>query len=72
MTPSARGRLEAELGDSIPQGLETLADEQLTDVADRLHEAKLLQSQALDAAIAQALEIVPRLLRGSVRKILFG
>jgi hypothetical protein len=72
MTPGAIPTLEAELGDSVPAGLETLTDEELTDVADRLRDAKLRQSQALAAAIEQALEIVPRLLRGPVRKILFG
>ena len=72
MTRSAIGRLEAELDDRTPDGLETLTDEQLADVAKRLQEAKVRQSQALDAAIEQALDIVPRLLRGSVRKILFG
>ncbi len=72
MTPSAMRRLETELGDSVPDGLETLTDEQLDEVADRLRDANLRQSQALDAAIEQALEIVPRLLRGPARKILFG
>ena len=72
MTPSATRNLEGELGDRVPDGLETLTDDELTDLADRLHDAKLHQSQALDAAIEQALEIVPRLLRGPVRKSLFG
>ena len=72
MTPSGKRRLEDELADKVPDGLEALADGQLTDVADRLHQAKQRQSQALDAAIGQALEIVPRLLRGPVRKVLFG
>ena len=69
---TAVGRLEAELEGKVPDGLQLLTDEQLSDVADRLHDAKARQSQALDAAIEQALDIVPRLLRGSVRKILFG
>ena len=72
MTPSARRSLDAELGERVPDGLETLTDDELTDLADRLHDAKLRQSRELDAAIEQALEIVPRLMRGPVRKILFG
>ena len=72
MTARAIRSLEAELDDRVPDGLQALTDEELTDVADRLHDAKLRQSQALDAAIEQALEIVPRLLRGPVRKSLFG
>ncbi len=72
MTASAMRSLEAELGDRVPDGLERLTDEELSDLADRLHDAKLRQSQSLDDAIEEALEIVPRLLRGSMRKVLFG
>lgn len=72
MTPSDTPSLESELGERLPDGIETLSGEELSDVADRLRDAKLRQSQALDAAIEEALEIVPRLARGTVRKILFG
>ncbi len=72
MTASAMRSLEAELGDRVPDGLERLTDEELSDLADCLHDAKLRQSQSLDDAIEEALEIVPRLLRGSMRKVLFG
>ena len=72
MTTSPTQRLEAELDDRVPDGLEALTDEELTDIVDRLHDAKLRQSEALEVAMEQALEIVPRLLRGPVRKILFG
>lgn len=72
MTPSARRSLKAELGDRVPDGLGTLTDAQRADVADRLHDARSRQSRALDVAIGDALEIVPRLLRRPVRRILFG
>jgi len=72
MTADAVGRLEAELGGRVPEGLETLADGELADIGDRLRDTKRRQSQALDAAIEEALEIVPRMLRGPVRRILFG
>jgi len=71
MTSDARRTLENELGGRVPDGLSTLKEEELTDFADRLHAAKERQSQALESGIDQALEIVPRLARGSVRKILF-
>jgi len=71
MTSDAHRTLEQELDGRVPEALATLKDEELTDLADRLHNAKARQSQALDRGIDQALEIVPRLLRGSVRKILF-
>jgi hypothetical protein len=72
MTSSAMHSLEVELDDRIPDGLKVLEEEELNDLADRLNDAKLRQSQALDAAIGEALEIVPRLLRGPMRKVLFG
>lgn len=72
MTTDARRALERELGGRAPEGLSTLTDEELTHLADLLHDAKQRQSQELDAAIEQALGIVPRLMRGPVRKALFG
>ena len=64
--------LEQELGGRPPDGLATLTDEERSDLAERLHDAKRRQSQALERGIDEALEIVPRLVRGPVRKILFG
>jgi len=71
MTSDTRRTLEKELGGRVPDGLSTLTEEELTDFADRLRTAKERQSQALQSGIDLALEIVPRLARGSVRKILF-
>jgi hypothetical protein len=64
--------LEAELGGPAPARLEQLTDAQLRSFTNLLQAAKQRQSEALVAAAEQSLEIVPRLLRGSVRKILFG
>lgn len=72
MTSDARQVLERELGERAPDGLSTLTDEELTDLADLLHDAKQRQSEALEGAIEEALGIVPRLVRGPVRKVLFG
>ncbi len=72
MTDDARHALEGELGGRAPDGVGTLTDEELADLADRLRATKERQSEALEAAIEEALEIVPRLLRGSVRRVLFG
>jgi hypothetical protein len=71
---SAKGMraLEAELGGHPPEGLEQLTDAQLGAFTDMLREAKRRQSGALETAVEEALEIVPRMVRGSVRKILFG
>jgi len=64
--------LESELGGRAPDGLAALADAQLRAFTDLLHDAKRRQSEALESATEEALEIVPRMVRGPVRKILFG
>jgi hypothetical protein len=71
---SAKGMraLEAELGGPAPDGLSALTDAQLSAFADVLGEAKRRQSGALEAAVQESLEIVPRMVRGPVRKMLFG
>jgi len=72
MSTPARRLLEEELDMQLPDGLCALKDEELSDLADRVLEAKERQSLALEVGIDDALEIVPRLVRGPVRKILFG
>ena len=71
---SAKGvrALEAELGGHPPDGLQQLSDAQLRSFTEALHEAKGEQSEALQSAVEQALEIVPRMVRGAARKALFG
>ena len=64
--------LESELGAPPPDGLQALAATDLRSLTALLRAAKERQSQALDAAVEEALEIVPRMVRGPVRKILFG
>jgi hypothetical protein len=64
--------LEDELGARIPAGLDVLADDELIALADLLRDAKGRQAQLLDEGVDEALNIVPRLMRGPVRKILFG
>jgi hypothetical protein len=71
---SAKGirALEAELGGPAPDGLRALTDAQLSAITEVLAEAKRRQSGALESAVRESLEIVPRMARGPVRKILFG
>ena len=64
--------LEEELGARIPEGIEVLADDELLLLADLLHAAKASQAQELDEGVEGSLDIVPRLMRGPVRKMLFG
>jgi hypothetical protein len=72
MSAQALRALEAELGGRAPEGLEALKDSDLRAFTALLRDAKARQSEALQAAIEEALEIVPRMVRGPVRKILFG
>jgi len=67
----SRNALEQELDGRIPDGLSTLKDDELSELAELLRTAKQRQSQALDQGIDEALEIVPRVARGSVRRMLF-
>jgi hypothetical protein len=64
--------LEAELGGPLPDGLHHLSDEQLLALADLLQDAKARGQEELREGVEDSLNFVPRLVRGSVRKILFG
>ncbi|MBW3608028.1 MAG: hypothetical protein KY463_06685 [Actinobacteria bacterium] len=64
--------LEEELGAPVPDGLTQLSDEQLLALADLLQDAKARGQEELQDGVEDSLNFVPRLMRGSVRKILFG
>jgi hypothetical protein len=64
--------LEQELGGALPDGFVELTDEQLLTLADLLQDARALGQEELQDALEEALDIVPRLMRGPVRKILLG
>lgn len=64
--------LEQELGATVPDGLHELSDDQLLTLADLLRGARARQKQQLDDGVEDSLDIVPRLMRGPVRKMLFG
>jgi len=64
--------LEGELGGAVPDGFTQLTDEQLLGLADLLQDARALGQEELQEGLEESLNHVPRLARGSVRKILFG
>jgi hypothetical protein len=72
MSANAVRALEAELGGAAPDSVSKLTDAQLSAFTDLLRTAKRRQSGALESAMQESLEIVPRMVRGPVRKILFG
>lgn len=67
----AWGDLATGLGTEPPEGLRALTEEQLATLATALERAREHQSTALADAIDSGLAIIPRMLRGTVRKVLF-
>jgi hypothetical protein len=65
-----RRALEAQLRAPVPDGLRTLTDDELHQLAEAITDAQLHQANALEVAGEQALRHIPRLLRGPIRKAL--
>lgn len=68
----ARTRLETEFGGALPPGLAALGEADATRLVEAIEAARTRQSAALGAATDSGLEFIPRLLRGPVKKVLFG
>ncbi len=64
--------LREQLGAKPPKGLDVLEPAQRAQLAEALGTARRRQSEALDAALAGALNQVPTLLRGTVKRMLRG
>ncbi len=69
---AATASLVAALGGPVPAGLEALSKAQAEKLAAALQAAQAAQRQALKNSSEAALSHVPMLLRGAVRKVLFG
>jgi hypothetical protein len=63
--------LETELGETPPPGLSSLGAEEQEDLAGAIRDAKRRQAKALAEAADSALNLIPRMLRGPVRRM-FG
>lgn len=64
--------LAVEYGETLPPGLAGLTDDQRQFVAAAIDAARVRQARALADATENGLDFIPRLLRGPVRKVLFG
>jgi hypothetical protein len=62
-------RLEEQLRDRPPAGLHQLEEEHLTHLAAAIRSTRRRQGEQLEAASDHALNHIPRLLRGPVKKI---
>jgi hypothetical protein len=69
MPDDAYDALSAQLARTPPEGLRQLSAAELTDLAAAIREARHRQAHALAQAGDRALDHVPRLLRGPVRRI---
>jgi hypothetical protein len=65
----AFGALSARLGGDAPEGLKQLDERQLRDLEQAIAGAHRRQIAALNAAGDRALGMVPRLLRGPIRRV---
>jgi hypothetical protein len=66
---AARRALEAQLGAGAPKGVLALSETELNDLTDAIRTARRRQTASLAEAGERALDRIPRLLRGPVRKI---
>ena len=64
--------LAAQLRDQPSQAVAALTDEQLAHLAGAIRDARHRQARELEAAAAGALDGVPRILRGPVKKMVGG
>lgn len=69
---AAADNLEHELGARLPDGLSVLSAAELERLTGLLRDAKRRQARELGEGVEESLDFVPRLMRGPVRKILFG
>jgi hypothetical protein len=72
MEPTGLEWLTSQLRTQPSPAVSTLADEDLRHLADAIRAARQHQHEQLQHASAQALDSVPRLLRGPIRKLVGG
>jgi hypothetical protein len=65
-------RLTREYGGALPPGLAALDATDRDRIADAIDAARTRQARALAKATEGGLDFIPKLLRGPVKKVLFG
>lgn len=65
----AYAALAAQLGGRAPAGLKALEPEQLRDLAEAIGDTRHRHNAALAAGGERALGMIPRLLRGPIRRV---
>ncbi len=69
MADEALNELRRQLGGDVPPGLAGLSESELRDLAHALADAREREGEALAVSGERALDRVPRLLRGPIRKV---
>ena len=69
MSESALSQLREQLSGDVPEAVSRLGEAELRDLMHAIRDARHREGEALAAAGERALERVPRLLRGPIRKV---
>jgi hypothetical protein len=69
MAQNALSQLREQLSGDVPEAVSRLDDAALTDLSRAIRDARHREGKALAAAGERALDRVPRLLRGPIRKV---
>ena len=69
MADEALNELRRQLRGDVPPGLARLSESDLRDLAHALADARHREGEALAVSGERALDRVPRLLRGPIRKV---
>jgi hypothetical protein len=69
MADTGSAALRRALDGPVPKGLRSLSDDELAHLAQAIDEARRRQARALASGGETALQHVPRLLRGPIRRV---
>lgn len=69
MADEALNELRRQLGGDVPAALSRLSESELRDLAHAISDARDREGEALAASGERALDRVPRLLRGPIRRV---
>jgi hypothetical protein len=69
MADEALNELRRQLGGDVPPALSRLSESELRDLAHAIRDARHREGEAIAASGERALDRVPRLLRGPIRRV---
>ncbi len=69
MADTGSDALRRALGGRVPEGLDSLADDERAHLAEAVSDARRRQARALAQGDERAMQHIPRLLRGPIRRL---